>query len=162
MVRKRSTVSSNSASVLSHSQDSGAHKKQKVGGFPTFTTSLLNKGGSLAMALQANRAKTRTSFVQRNAGSNGGSNESGGGGVSSSYQKCIAFNHVVFHHASSSNSRSQLSKTSSQQQQFSKKGMNRVGTKGNTNISGSTTKTMEKNSSLFSKLATNNGFQRKR
>jgi hypothetical protein len=107
LIRKRSDLSSNGSQLASiGSNTSTGNKKQKISA-PTFATSLLSKGGSLAIALQSNRRsnKSRTTFVQRGAG--GSSSEVS----TSSFQKCIAFHHVVFHSAHGKGS--QLSKSSS-------------------------------------------------
>ena len=78
------------------------NKKQKTTSNVTFATSLLSKGGSLAIALQANRKsnKARTTFVSK-AGPGGITSSSLTSKASSSFQKCIAFSHVVFHSSNS-------------------------------------------------------------
>jgi hypothetical protein len=124
----------------------------------TLTTSLLHKGGSLAIALQASRrssstTSTRTSFVRSSTTTGSGSTE-----ASSSFQKCIAFNHVVFHASTNSNSRSQMSK-------HSKSATSRLGaaTSRPSSVSAgmaSAASTNKRSASLFSHLAVA-GFQKK-
>jgi hypothetical protein len=96
------------------------NKKQKTTSSVTFATSLLSKGGSLAIALQANRKsnKARTTFVSK-SGTGGGTTNGAASSLSlsskasSSFHKSIAFNHVVFHSSNSNTaSRSQFGKGS--------------------------------------------------
>jgi hypothetical protein len=90
LVRKRTQSTQSRASSSSNSNvpsDGNTAKKQKIAG--TFG-SFLSTGGSLAIALQANRhTKSRTSFMR---GSSTGTQD-----TTASLQKSIAFNHVVFH-----------------------------------------------------------------
>jgi hypothetical protein len=91
LVRKRTQSTQSRASSATNSNapsDSNTAKKQKTAG--NFGGSFLSTGGSLAIALQANRhTKGRTSFMR---GSSAGTQD-----ATASLQKSIAFNHVVFH-----------------------------------------------------------------
>ena len=140
----------NSWSINNSNQQS---KKQKTTANVTFATSLLSKGGSLAIALQANRKsnKARTSFVSKTG--SGGANTSMSSKASSSFQKCIAFNHVVFHSSNSNTaSRSQSLKGSNKLSNITNKGLA---------VKTTSTKVSSNQDSLFSKLALT-GNQRKR
>jgi hypothetical protein len=132
--------------LASVGSSTSGNKKQKIAA-PTFATSLLSKGGSLAIALQTNRRsnKSRTTFVQR--GASGSASE-----VSSSFQKSIAFNHVVFH---SAHSKSQLSaKSNSGANGYSQSSSHGFGKAAQLGATKDSTKASFKNSdSLFAKLA---------
>ena len=131
-------------------------KKQKTTSSVTFATSLLSKGGSLAIALQANRKsnKARTSFVSK-AG-NGGTTSSVASKASSSFQKCIAFNHVVFHSSNSNTtSRSQSMKGGKSSSATGNGSNHKLSNVTNNRFVGTTaaTKVSSNQDSLFSKLA---------
>ena len=129
------------------------NKKQKTTSNVTFATSLLSKGGSLALALQANRKsnKARTTFVSK-AGTGGTTASSS----SSSFQKCIAFNHVVFH-----SSNSNITTSRSQSVKGSNFGTSHNHLSNITNNSLGAYKVSSNQDSLFSKFALT-GNQRKR
>jgi hypothetical protein len=136
------------------------NKKQKTTSNVTFATSLLSKGGSLAIALQANRKsnKARTTFVS-NAGTGGTTTTTSSLSSKASFQKSIAFNHVVFHSTNSNTaSRSQSIQGSSGVSN------NKLSNITNNGIVGKATgmqKVSLNQDSLFSKLALT-GNQRKR
>lgn len=134
-------------------------KKQKTTSNVTFATSLLSKGGSLAIALQANRKsnKARTSFVSKTGSA--GANTSLSSKASSSFQKCISFNHVVFHSSNSNSaSRSQSVKGSNNSRPNNK--LSNITNKGLA-VKATDAKVASNQDSLFSKLALQ-GNQRKR
>lgn len=145
------------ASSWSVNNISQQSKKQKTTSSVTFATSLLSKGGSLAIALQANRKsnKARTSFVSK-AG-NGGTTSSVASKASSSFQKCIAFNHVVFHSSNSNTagSRSQSMKGGKSSSATGNASNHKLSNVTNNRFVGTTaaTKVSSNQDSLFSKLA---------
>jgi hypothetical protein len=136
--RPRIVSSSNSSSSVNML----ANRKNPIP-FP-LTTSLIQKGGSLALALKASRSnKMRTSFVRE--GSVGNTSHV----ASTSFQKCIAFNHVVFH---SVDSRSGFSKSNSLNRNENESLMNAAKTGANN----------KRSASLFSKSVLSAGFAKKR
>jgi hypothetical protein len=158
LVRKRSQSSSvsDSQSALGRGAAPSKSAASLAATGSTLTTSLLHKGGSLAIALQASRrsssSTTRTSFV-RSTTTGSGSTE-----ASSSFQKCIAFNHVVFHTSTNSNSRSQMSAKHSKGAATSRLG---AAPSRPLSVSAGTARiTNKRSASLFSHLAVA-GFQKK-
>lgn len=140
------------------------NKKQKTSSNVTFATTLLSKGGSLAIALQANRKsnKARTTFVSK-AGTGGTTTSSSSlsSKASSSFQKCIAFNHVVFHSSNSNTaSRSQSAKGNSGTSNSKLSNITNNGIMGKTSMAAGI-KVSSNQDSLFSKLALS-GNPRKR
>jgi len=133
------------------SSDKGdALKKAKTTPAVSFGGSFL-KGGSLALALQANTSscsKQRTSFLRTS--STGTSNES-----TASFQKSIAFNHVVF---KSADNRSNLSNGSSNKQSRAPS----VATHGLTAGIGHNNNRSGPSASLWSKVIATGGFHKTR
>jgi hypothetical protein len=125
LARKRSTSSSqpissgNSSAIAplflnhtSNDENANPNKKPKLGtsGGQTLSSSIFTKGGCLALALQNNRAttKSRTSFARTvSNGTNSTTGTTNQDTTSSSYLKSIAFNHVVFSSIENNGSRSQ-------------------------------------------------------